>query len=37
VQKQSFFLGIDQKIFQRFAGIAQYREYQPGETIIKAE
>jgi len=34
-KNRPFLLGINQKTFQRLAGIAHYREYQPGEIIIR--
>ncbi|UCD78617.1 MAG: cyclic nucleotide-binding domain-containing protein [Desulfobacterales bacterium] len=34
-RNRPFLLGIDRDTFERLAGIAQYRDYQPGETIMR--
>ena len=34
-KNRPFLLGIDRNTFERLADIAQYREYQPGETILR--
>jgi CRP-like cAMP-binding protein len=34
-RNRPFLLGIDRKTFEQLEGIAKYREYQPGETIIR--
>ena len=34
-KNRSFLLGIDRNTFERLAGIAKYREYQPGDTLIR--
>jgi CRP-like cAMP-binding protein len=34
-RERPFLLGINRNAFQKLAAIAKYREYQPGETIIR--
>lgn len=34
-KNRPFLIGIDRDTFERLEGIAKYREYQPGETIIR--
>ena len=35
LQNRSLFIGIDDEAFNKFAQVASYQEYQPGEVIIK--
>ena len=34
-RNRPFLLGIDRNTFEKLAGIASYREYQPGDIIIR--
>jgi CRP-like cAMP-binding protein len=35
LQDRSLFIGVDDEAFKKFAQVASYQEYQPGEVIIK--
>jgi CRP-like cAMP-binding protein len=35
LQNRSLFIGVDDEAFNKFAQVASYQEYQPGEVIIQ--
>ena len=35
LQDRSLFIGVDDEAFNKFAQVASYHEYQPGEVLIK--